>query len=47
MSTLDEREHNPTIYIVDDEESVREPLRALSEQRGYHVFTFESAEDFL
>jgi two-component system, LuxR family, response regulator FixJ len=36
-----------TIYIVDDELSVRTALERLLRSAGYHTLTFESAEDFL
>ena len=35
------------IYIVDDDDFVRESLRDLIESLGYNVATFESAEPFL
>lgn len=36
-----------TIYIVDDDEAVRDSLRWLLEANGYRVRSFGSAEDFL
>jgi FixJ family two-component response regulator len=36
-----------TVFIVDDDESVRLALRRLLKANGYHVMTFASAEDFL
>lgn len=36
-----------TIYVVDDDEAVRESLAALLEAQGYEVRGFPSAEDFL
>jgi two-component system response regulator FixJ len=36
-----------TIYVVDDDEAVRESLGALLEAQGYQVKGFASAEDFL
>ena len=36
-----------TVYVVDDDESVRASLKLLIEACGYLVVTFESAEDFL
>lgn len=35
------------IAIIDDDESIRDSLRALLRSAGYHVTTFESAEVFL
>jgi FixJ family two-component response regulator len=37
----------PTVYIVDDDISVRESLTALVRLSGWSVMTFESAQDFL
>lgn len=37
----------PTVYIVDDDISVRESLTALVRLSGWSVATFESAQDFL
>lgn len=42
MSTI-----NSTIYIVDDDDAVRDSLRFLLETTGYHVLTFASGETFL
>ncbi len=36
-----------TIYVVDDDEAVRDSLRALLESRGFNVSTYDSAEAFL
>jgi FixJ family two-component response regulator len=36
-----------TVYVVDDDESVRASLKLLIEACGYTVVTFKSAEDFL
>jgi two-component system, LuxR family, response regulator FixJ len=36
-----------SVYIVDDDEAIRESLQLLLEGRGHHVFTYPSAEDFL
>ncbi len=36
-----------TVFVVDDDESVRASLKLLIESSGYHVVTFKSAEDFL
>ncbi len=38
---------NATVYVVDDDEAVRDSLQWLLEANGYHVRTFESAEVFL
>jgi FixJ family two-component response regulator len=36
-----------TVFIVDDDDSIRMALRRLLKANGYQVMTFESAEDFL
>ena len=36
-----------SVFVVDDDESVRASLKLLIESNGYHVVTFKSAEDFL
>ena len=36
-----------TVFVVDDDRSVLTALRRLIRSSGYHVVTFESAEDFL
>ena len=36
-----------SVYIVDDDESVRDSLCALLSAHGFHPFAFPSAEDFL
>jgi len=36
-----------TVYVVDDDESVRRALQRLLRSAGYHAVTFESAEDFI
>jgi FixJ family two-component response regulator len=36
-----------TVFVVDDDESVRKALKRLLGAHGYDVRTFESAEDFL
>ena len=38
---------NPTVFVVDDDPSVRKGLRRLLKSAGYSVETFASAEDFL
>lgn len=38
---------NSTIYIVDDDDAVRDSLRFLLETNGYQVQTFASGEEFL
>ena len=40
-------EANFTVYVVDDDESVRASLKLLIESCGYPAVTFKSAEDFL
>ena len=40
-------EANFTVYVVDDDKSVRASLKLLIESCGYPVVTFKSAEDFL
>lgn len=40
-------EANFTVYVVDDDISVRASLKLLIESCGYPVATFKSAEDFL
>jgi FixJ family two-component response regulator len=36
-----------TVYVVDDDESIRRALKRLLRSMGYHAVTFESAEDFM
>ena len=36
-----------TVFVVDDDDSVRKALKRLLNANGYQVMTFESAEDFL
>jgi len=36
-----------TVFVVDDDDSVRKALKRLLRANGYQVMTFESAEDFL
>ncbi len=36
-----------TVYVVDDDESIRRALKRLLNSFGYHTLTFESAEAFL
>jgi FixJ family two-component response regulator len=36
-----------TVYVVDDDESIRRALKRLLRSMGYHALTFESAEDFI
>lgn len=38
---------HPMVYVVDDDEVVRDSLKALLEIRQYGVREFESGEDFL
>jgi FixJ family two-component response regulator len=35
------------VFIVDDDESVRESLKLLLESAGYHAVTFASAKKFV
>lgn len=41
------RRVNPSIYIVDDDEAVRESVQTLLETYGYDVHVFASGEEFL
>nr|MBC8289867.1 response regulator [Planctomycetota bacterium] len=36
-----------TVFVIDDDQAVRESIAALVEIRGYPVRTFASAEEFL
>jgi FixJ family two-component response regulator len=36
-----------TVYVVDDDDSIRRALKRLLRSLGYHAITFESAEEFL
>ena len=36
-----------TVYVVDDDPSIRKALERLLRSVGYHALTFESAEEFL
>lgn len=36
-----------TVYVVDDDESIRRALKRLLKSVGYHALTFASAEAFL
>ena len=36
-----------TVYVVDDDDSIRRALKRLLRSAGYHAITFESAEEFL
>ena len=36
-----------TVYVVDDDDSIRMALERLLRSAGYHARTFESAEEFL
>jgi len=38
---------SPIVFVVDDDISMRESLRALIQDEGWHVETFTSAEEFL
>ncbi len=37
----------PTVYIVDDDSSVRSSLKHLMKSAGYSAYAFESAQSFL
>jgi len=39
--------HSPVVYIVDDDENMREALLAILETTGHHVALFSRPEDFL
>ena len=36
-----------TVYVVDDDPSIRKALERLLRSAGYHALTFDSAEEFL
>ena len=40
-------EQSFTVYVVDDDESIRRALKRLLRAMGYHAVTFKSAEDFM
>jgi CheY-like chemotaxis protein len=40
-------DENPSIYIVEDDEPLRDSLAALFESEGFDVSSFASAKDFL
>src|SRR5271155_4900211 len=40
-------ESSPTVFVVDDDVSVRESLELLIRKRGWHPETFISAQEFL
>jgi FixJ family two-component response regulator len=46
-SVMAEPGERKSVYIVDDDESVRDSLCALLSAHGFHPFAFPSAEDFL
>ncbi|MGH8797034.1 MAG: response regulator transcription factor, partial [Caldimonas sp.] len=39
--------HRETVFVIDDDSSVRDALSLLLSLRGYPTATFASAEDFL
>jgi len=39
--------HNPTVFIVDDDQEVRDAIKLLMDSVGLAAETFESAQDFL
>jgi FixJ family two-component response regulator len=44
---VDARQHNGTVFIVDDDDAVRDSLKALLEAAGLQACLFDSAEGFL
>jgi FixJ family two-component response regulator len=36
-----------TVYVVDDDESIRRALKRLLRSMGYHAVTFDSPEEFM
>ncbi|VVD90195.1 response regulator transcription factor [Pandoraea terrigena] len=47
MTTPNTTTEQETVFVVDDDEAVRDSLRWLLEANGYHVRGFASAEEFL
>ncbi|AKJ67424.1 MULTISPECIES: response regulator transcription factor [Pandoraea] len=47
MTASNNNTDQETVFIVDDDEAVRDSLRWLLEANGYHVRSFDSAEQFL
>ncbi|VVD82233.1 LuxR family transcriptional regulator [Pandoraea horticolens] len=47
MTTPNTNTDQETVFVVDDDEAVRDSLRWLLEANGYHVRGFASAEEFL
>tara|TARA_Y100000589_G_C27074307_1_gene596791 strand:+ start:282 stop:917 length:636 start_codon:yes stop_codon:yes gene_type:complete len=49
MTRLHEQkvEHKPIVYVVDDDQAVRESMVWWMESHGYHVEVFDSAQTFL
>ncbi|PTE03052.1 MULTISPECIES: response regulator transcription factor [Pandoraea] len=47
MTTPNSNIDQETVFVVDDDEAVRDSLRWLLEANGYHVRGFASAEEFL
>jgi len=47
MTALPSPDLRPLIFIVDDDEAVRNALILLANARGWNVLAFDSAEDFL
>jgi len=41
------RTHEPIVYVVDDEPSIRNSIKELAESVGLRVQTFATAQDFL
>lgn len=44
---MTDNSQTPTVYIVDDEFSIRDSLQLLLESSGFEVHCFETADDFL
>jgi FixJ family two-component response regulator len=45
--TVSPTDHVPLVYVVDDDEALRDSLRWLLESAGYRVMTYPTAERFL
>ncbi|MDO6965461.1 CheR family methyltransferase [Rhizobium alvei] len=46
-SAHDNTERSPKVYVIDDDEAVREAIRTVLAEAGYTVLTFDSCEAFL
>src|SRR5687767_4594258 len=40
-------ESDHTVFVIDDEEAIRDSIRMMLERRGYDVRPFESVEEYL